>query len=162
VTGFLPADTTASCASLPSSISGQTHVSMLASMFPFLPFSGQLTACPLHSNGSCERESETYILQPIWFHACTLMTAYHCGGRYVQTPAYAGNEQQPRQQRLAADKARRQVSKNSLQHASPPCQQRLPHMAQSLLTVHIHSIDIAGSHCEMYSGIMQCRLRSLW
>ena len=30
--------------------------------------------------------------------------------RYVQTAAYAGHEQDPRQQRLAADKARRQVS----------------------------------------------------
>ncbi len=73
----------------------------------------------LHSNGSCGREYEIYIVQPIHFHvllpslllcnACTLMTAYHCGSRYVQTPAYAGNEQHPRQQRLGADKARRQV-----------------------------------------------------
>ena len=105
----------------------------------------------LHIDDSCGHKSD-YILQPVQFHvllpslllcnACTLMTAYHCGGRYVQTPAYAGNEQQPRQQRLAADKARRQVSNTSLQHASPPCPQQLPHMAHSLLTVetqHRHS-----------------------
>lgn len=77
----------------------------------------------LHSDGSCGHEYESYILQPFQFHvllpsllwcnACTLMTAYHCGGRYVQTPAYAGNEQQPRQQRLAADKARRQVTQTA-------------------------------------------------
>lgn len=31
-------------------------------------------------------------------------------GRYVQTAAYAGHEHDPKQQRLAADKARRQVN----------------------------------------------------
>ncbi len=124
----------------------------------------------LHNNRSYGHESELifcslltfmcYYLPSLLCNACTLMTAGHCGGRYVQTAAYAGNEQHPRQQRLAADKARRQVSQNSLYHASVPCQQQLPHMAQSLLTVHIHSI--AGSHCELYSGTMQCRLKSLW
>ena len=172
MTDSLPADTTASCASLPSSIPRQTHVSMLVSMFPFAPASGWLLACPLSmlcctALGAVGMKllcSPFAVMLPsiLLRNACTVMTAYHCGGRYVQTPAYAGNEQQPRHQRLAADKARRQVSQNRLQHASPACQQRLPHMAQPLLTVHIHSIDIADSHYEMYSGIMQCRLKSLW
>ena len=85
-----------------------------------LSFQHFQTNTRMHSNGSFGHKSETYVLQPVQFHvllpslllcnACALMTAYLSGSRYVQTPAYARNEQQPRQQRLAADKARRQVT----------------------------------------------------
>ncbi|DBA76613.1 TPA: hypothetical protein ACH3X2_008661 [Trebouxia sp. C0005] len=87
-----------------------------------LSFQHFQTNTRMHSNGSFGHKSETYVLQPVQFHvllpslllcnACALMTAYRSGSRYVQTPAYARNEQQPRQQRLAADKARRQAEKS--------------------------------------------------
>lgn len=45
-------------------------------------------------------------------HVPAFLPAFPDKHTYVQTPAYAGNEQQPRHQRLAADKARRQAEKS--------------------------------------------------
>ncbi len=73
VTDSLPADTTAACAGLPSSIPRQTHVSMLASMFSFAPASGWLPACSL-SMLCCAAMLAVgmnlivIILQPVQFH----------------------------------------------------------------------------------------------